>query len=363
MPVGIIDGFYCCIQLRGRLDLPPPQIGDKSRVNASPIFVGDIRTNWEVVTGARRNGEKRQRRGEKEIPDVALLVKPADFREDGKRRVVDHHAAFRVVLVLVVSARVKRAEDRSVSQVVVLYRPIPDRLVDVFRGVAVVRSQLPPEFIYKGVVFLIRLRLFPIVTPKVLRRVFLAPGFFPVVLPDVDGLARLHVESRKGDVEVQGGDLVQLEAQGLLIPPGVLRQAVVGQDVRPALGLGETAHPHAGHALHALGLGRQKPPVPGDHPPLLVDEDGRHESKLPQAPAQPLHLLVAVRPGVVLVRHQLRHRHGNELLGADPHGPGRLAPLSSRHVKPPVPKLGTLSKIPVGRKSHTEEGPRYFAAP
>ena len=363
MPVGVIDGFYCRIQFRGCLDLPPPQIGDKCRVNASPIFVRDICANWEVVAGARRNGEKRQRRGEKEIPDIVLLVKPADLREDGKRRVVDHHAALRVVLVLVVAARVKRAEDRSVFQAVVLHRPIPDRLVDVFRGVAVVRSQLPAELIHKGVVFLIRLRLSPIVAPEMLRRVLLAPGLFPVVLPDVDGLARLQVEAREGDVKVQGGDLVQFEAQGLLVPPGVLCQAVVGQDVRPALGLRKTAHPHAGHALHALGLGRQQPPVPGDHPPLLVDEDGGHKAELPQAPAQPLHLLVAVRPGVVLIRHQLRHRHGDKLLGADPHDPGRLAFLPSRHVKPPVPKLGTPFKIPVGRKSHTEEGPRYFGGP
>ena len=101
---------------------------------------------------SRSDSEIGQVRREQEVVDFLLIVPSDDFRQDGKRRVVNHHAPVRVVERLVVAARPERAHDLSALQRVFLYRPRLDRLVHVLRRVAVVRRLLRLELFEEAVV-------------------------------------------------------------------------------------------------------------------------------------------------------------------------------------------------------------------
>ena len=97
--------------------------------------------------------------GEQEEPHAVRLIPVGDLRRDGKRRVVDDHAAVGVFLALVVAAGVERTDDaRTLRQLVPLERPRLDGLEDVVRREAVVRGVLGLELCHKRRVFLRFLR-------------------------------------------------------------------------------------------------------------------------------------------------------------------------------------------------------------
>ena len=128
-------------------------------------------------------------------------VKPADLGEDRKRRVVDYHAAIRVVRVLIVAAREEGPQNLSVAQPVVLHRPIPDCRVDVLRGIAVIRGQFSLELIGKRLVFLGDFAL--LVAPEVLTfRLRSFSGSSPGVGVHLDGFQTLRVKTGDPGVKV-----------------------------------------------------------------------------------------------------------------------------------------------------------------
>ena len=123
-----------------------------------------------------------------------LHVKPANLGEDRKRRIIDHHAAIRVVRVLIVTAGEEGPQDLSVAQPVVLHRPIPDCRVDVLRGITVIRGQLSLELIGKCLVFLGAFAL--LVAPEVLTfRLRSFSGSSPGVGIHLDGFHALRVKT------------------------------------------------------------------------------------------------------------------------------------------------------------------------
>ena len=145
----------------------------------------------------------------------------------------------------------------------------------------------------------------------------------------LEGLRGGHVKADEGGVELESGQLLHLQAQALPVPAGQLRQAVVGQDIGPALGVGEVGHQHAGDLGHPLRPGGLHPAVAGNDVVVKVDEHRRHKAKLPQGATKQPDLLGAVGPGVAGVWHKLRDGHHQQLLRRRPHGhilrPGRWA--------------------------------------
>ena len=247
-----------------------------------------------------------------------LHVKPADLGEDRKRRVIDHHAAIRVVRVLIVATREERPQDLSVAQPVVLHRPIPDCRVDVFRGIAVIRGQFSLELIGKRLVFLGAFAL--LVAPEVLTfRLRSFSGSRPGVGVHLDGFQALRVKTGDPGVKVQSLQPLQLDFQQLRVPCCRLAQPVVRQNIGLALGLRQVGHQHAGHLAHALRPGGFHPAVACDDVVVKIDEHRRYKAELPQAGPDLVDLLSAVLLGVVRVGDKIVNGDHGELLRCDPH--------------------------------------------
>ena len=191
-----IQTIHKAPQLRHRLDFVISKIGNKTRANICPVFIGDAARHRQIVARPGCGAKKRQCRRKEEKLDAALCVKSADLREDRKRRVVDHHAAVRVGLVLIVASGVKWPNNRRALQAVVLQSPVADHLVDVLRRVAVVGGELRLELIHKGVVLFGALALG--VAPKV---AVLCLRLGALMCADMDRLDLVHRETGQRGVE------------------------------------------------------------------------------------------------------------------------------------------------------------------
>ena len=246
-----------------------------------------------------------------------LLVKPADVAQDRKRRIINDNTVIRVVVVLKVTAGEEWADDLSAFQSVSLNGPVFYAGVYIFQRIAVIRCFLGLELIHKLIVFGVLLAL--IVSPEVLSVLSGLPGCRSGIAGHLDLLDRLRIKTDDAGVKLQGLQTFQFDLQGLGVPGGGLAQAVVRQDVRLSLGLGQIADKHAGHLCHALRPGGLHPAMAGDDVVVEVDEHRRHEAKLPQAGPQLRDLLLVVDLGVVRVRHQVIDRDQLQLLRRHPH--------------------------------------------
>ena len=245
-------------------------------------------------------------------------VKLADLGENGKRRVVDHNTAIRVVRVLIVAAGEEGPQDLSVAQAVVLHRPIPDCRVDVLRGIAVIRGQFLLELIGKRLVFLGAFAL--LVAPEVLTfRLRCLSGSRPGVSIYLDCFQALRVKAGDPGVEVQSFQTLQLDFQQLRVPCCRLAQPVVRQDVCLALGLRQVGHQNAWHLAHAFRPGGLHPAVACDDVVVKVDEHGSYKAELPQAGPDLVDLLNAVLLGVIRVGDEIVNGDHGQLLRRDPH--------------------------------------------
>ena len=73
-----------------------------------------------------------------------------------------------------------------------------------------------------------------------------------------------------------------LNAEQLLIPPGIQSHAVVRKDVGFLLRLRQIIHKHTWHFPHAFLLRRCNPAMPCDDIEIPVDDDRVDEAELPQ---------------------------------------------------------------------------------
>ena len=122
------------------------------------------------------------------------------------------------------------------------------------------------------------------------------------------------VKAHEPEVEVLALEMGQLNAQHFVIPSRIERETVVGEDERPLLGIRQALGVDTRHARHALGLRRFHAPVAAEDRVLLVNHDRRDETKLPERRAQLLDLLLAVRPRIPRIRHELVNRDLLEFL-------------------------------------------------
>ena len=328
--VFVINRFNCGIKFRIGFDFHGSKVGNKRGRDRRTVFISHVCTNRQIVACPGRDAKKRQRRRKEEKSDAALRVKSADLREDRKRRVVDHHAAVRVGLVLIVASGVKWPNNRRALQAVVLQSPVADHLVDVLRRVAVVGGEFRLEFIHK---FLIILAAFALdISPKV---VSFCRWFRPLVGADMDRLDLVHCETGQRGVERKAAQLFHLKLEPRRVPLARFGKSVVGDDVGAPLRLGQVAHRHIRDLGHAFGPRRLDAPMSGDEVALLVDQHGRDEAKLAQAAPQLLDLLRPVDLRVVCVGDQLIDAYCRQVLDRHVH---RRLPccLILSHALPPV---------------------------
>lgn len=89
---------------------------------------------------------------EKKKPNAAFVVPSANLAQDRKRRVIDDNAAVRVCEFLIIAAGIKRPDDRRGFDLVTRKRPRQKRVVDIGRGVTIIRRQFWLELIDERVV-------------------------------------------------------------------------------------------------------------------------------------------------------------------------------------------------------------------
>jgi hypothetical protein len=129
----------------------------------------------------------------------------------------------------------------------------------------------------------------------VLRPARLAGRLLSFLETQID-FGRLEADQLDLEVEVDQG--LQLDRQDLAVPAGSLRQAVVGQDVRPPLGLGEVGQPYGRHHQQAQQLGGSDAPVAGDDLPVVANQHRVAEAEPLNAFCNLPDLLFGVGPGV-----------------------------------------------------------------
>ena len=127
----------------------------------------------------------------------------------------------------------------------------------------------------------------------------------------VEQLVQLGVgEADQVQVELELVQRLELGAQQLLVPAGVLGDAVVGDHQRPALRVGEVVEDDRRDLRHPEPLRRQEPAVSGDDDAVAADQDRVGEPELGDRGGDLRDLLVGVGPGVPLVGAELGGRRG-----------------------------------------------------
>ena len=85
-------------------------------------------------------------------------------------------------------------------------------------------------------------------------------------------LRDLEAGERQVEVDVQFGDVAELQRQKLLIPAGVQGTLVVGDDVSALLRLAEMVESHRGHLFQPQQAGGGDPAMTGDDAAVAVDQ-------------------------------------------------------------------------------------------
>ena len=251
-------------QPRRSVDPPGSVAGNEARADLRAVLVLHRASSADVVARPVA-AEESELRAEQEVRDAALLVEVDNFHHNGERRVVQHRAAVRVVVPLVVPARVERPHAAVGVDAVLAASPILHGLVHLAGGVAIVGGQLWLELLRERIVLGIRL------APFGRER-----GAVPA------GVS--HVEPEVRHVEI--GQLFQLPLQLGEVPAGVHGQLVVHQRVEAALLVRQAVQVYHRHALQAQLQRRHEPPVAlhdlalalgvGPHPDGVAEADLAH---------------------------------------------------------------------------------------
>ena len=307
------------VELRAELDAPGAQVRDKTRRDRGAVGVFDAGADRKVAASARVDRKQRQPRSKQEVADRVFLIPAADFREDGKGRVVDYDAAGRIVGALVIRAGIKGPHDRRALQIVVLKRPVAHGAVNIVRRIYVVGRQLLLEFFDEGFVFLRALLLDLSPKGEILGALLLAQ-------PEP-----VRVVARDPHVESGGGQRLHFPVQDRLVRGG-LSQQVIGVDKRAPLQLAQALDLDARKLRVPALPGRQDPPVAVDQVPLGVDP-GRHDpAELVEAVDQAVDLLLRVQlrvPGI-----------GDQLVDLPPYQADRLPPVMGKAAGHSVRRCG-----------------------
>ena len=119
-----------------------------------------------------------------------------------------------------------------------------------------------------------------------------------------DDVERRRIEAGQREVEVEFalevefGEIDDLEPQQLLVPVRQLRDAVVGEPVGADLGVCQVLEPDCRHGRETEAFRCLIAAVPGDDRIVPVDQHRVHETVLADRPGDDLDLLVVVAAGI-----------------------------------------------------------------
>ena len=115
------------------------------------------------------------------------------------------------------------------------------------------------------------------------------------------------------DIETEVDQRLQLDGQDFPVPPCLLSELVVGEDVSPLIGLAEMRQPYGRHLPHAEQLGGGHPAVARNDLSLVVNENRVAEAELQDAVRDLPDLLPRVCPRVPQIRPERFDRKGLDL--------------------------------------------------
>jgi hypothetical protein len=115
-------------------------------------------------------------------------------------------------------------------------------------------------------------------------------------------------EAGERQIEAEAAEITEFQSEQILVPAGVQRELVVGNDVCPLLRLAQTGKLDDRYGCHPELPCRQQPPVAGYDAVLAVDQDRVGEAELADRRGNLRDLRVRVRPGILSERDQSRGR-------------------------------------------------------
>ena len=150
------------LQLRSRTesDAARLEVRQERSVDAGAVLIDNSESARQrrACPGRRRRREQRERWGKQEELDAIAVVEAQDLRHDAERRVIHDHAALWVLLVLIVAARVERADELVTAQPVGLLHITDDGVIHRRRSVAVICGFLELELLEEFLVLFVLFR-------------------------------------------------------------------------------------------------------------------------------------------------------------------------------------------------------------
>jgi hypothetical protein len=151
------------------------------------------------------------------------------------------------------------------------------------------------------------------------------PGFvgwrFRTIQQQVD-LGRREAGDLEVEVELQAGELLELERETRLVPAGVLGQPVVGQDEGAPLRITQVLQPHRRNLGDPEKLRGLDSGVAGNYRVPRIDQDGDVEAEPPDALGDLPDLLLRMGAGVARIRTEVVQRSVLDLEALLTLGPG-----------------------------------------
>jgi hypothetical protein len=115
-------------------------------------------------------------------------------------------------------------------------------------------------------------------------------------------------EASEGEVEAEALQVTQLKSQQVVVPAGVQRQLVIGDDVGALLRLAQPGKLDDRHRGHPELPCCKQPAVPGDDAVRAIDEDRIGPAELADRSRDLRHLRIGVRARIVGEGSQRRER-------------------------------------------------------
>ena len=294
--IRVLDRFK---QVRANADPVVLQVGNKRGADLCPVFVGDSNAARQGANGRRRR-KHRESRSEQKKPDPMLRIPGDNFRQDRKRRIINHGAILRIRIILIIAAGIKRPHKTAFCYPIFLFNPPGNSIINELRRIAIVRGFLCLELVQKLVVFVVSL---------------LPAGTVAVFAIKKTGtIPRAEIKHQPGQV-----DSVYLQPCDLLlqlpeIPRRQLSRPVVPDCVIPPLNLRHMIQPDARDLVQAHLQRGDLPPVTLDNDVLITpDADRIVEPVRRDAGLDLFDVLRVVPPRIVLVRRQLLRSKVNDL--------------------------------------------------
>ena len=164
--------FYHFIHQPGQLRLRPGchallAARHKARAHNCAVFILNIAIAHQMAHPVKdlRSCKAGQAWRKEKKRDFPVQIKRADLRQDRKRRVVQHHSALRVVVVLIIAAGVKRAHNFGGVNAVLLAGPVPNHGIHAGRCIAVIRGLFGLEFFHEFLIGLTFRHMVLLLTP------------------------------------------------------------------------------------------------------------------------------------------------------------------------------------------------------